>query len=109
MAFMIVNGTTGAPIPLPTISSFLDVQALILTMETGAEDVRTPFALRACNETDVSELLFEPSDDDWTTAKLQESASSMYCLDDPNAVELRGQFAAGDGSFLMVEFSSCGS
>ena len=33
----------------------------------------------------------------------------MLCLDDPNVVELEGQFVNGDGSFLAITWRDCGS
>ena len=64
--------------------------------------------MRPCNITDTDEMLFEPSGEDWSREKLNLLASSMYCLDDPNLVELEGQFQNDAGTFLVIEWKPCG-
>ena len=52
-------------------------------------------------------MMFEPYGNDWTREKLNDLTSFMLCLDDPNAVELDGQYANGDGSFLSITWKDC--
>ena len=63
--------------------------------------------MRPCGKADVTENLFPPHSDDIDTAELETLAPNSYCIDDPSAALLRGQWFAGDGLFLSVRWFDC--
>ena len=65
--------------------------------------------LRQCTEEDINDYLFAPEGDgdDWSVEKLMELRINMLCLDDPNLIELDGQFHKDDGSFLKISWTPC--
>ena len=107
MAFWVVSAATDEAIALSDLEGYLEVSAAIVTMEVGAPDRSLPLTLRPCNATDISELLFEPDGDEWNREALTNLAPSMYCLDDPNLVDLDGQYSAGGGTFLTIAWRDC--
>ena len=66
-----------------------------------------PLVIRACNETDINEMFFPADRDDWSKDKLNSMRDDMFCLDDPNAIALEGQFHNDDCTILKISWEIC--
>ena len=63
--------------------------------------------MRPCGKADVTENLFPPHNDDFNRPMLETLAPNAYCIDDPSAALLRGQWSSEDGLFLSVRWLDC--
>ena len=52
-------------------------------------------------------MLYKPIQEDWSNGKLEAYQEQMVCLDDPNQMELEGQYKHDDGNFLKIALIKC--